>query len=373
MTRRLFPNPASASDFTLSTSRPGEAGLTPGEVLEVMERAADWQLAHPPKWEPLEWHNGAFYTGVMSLAALSGNPRFHDAMMKLGEDHKWQLGPRLYHADDHCVGQTYVDLYLRHGDLRMVAPLQERFDYILAHPKDNNLDFTQPDRRDRWSWCDALFMAPPAWVRLWSITRNQAYLDFALTQWWITSDYLYDKEEHLYFRDSTIFDKREKNGRKVFWSRGTGWVMAGIVRLLQALPATHPARARFVEQFRELAAKVIACQQPDGLWRASLLDPASYPMKEASGSGFYCYALAWGVNEGVLPREPCATATLKVWQALVGFVQPDGKLTHVQPEGFTPFMFDESSTEPFGVGAFLLAGSEVHRLLRQSQAGSHGV
>ena len=362
MIRRLL-DPAAAAVFALTPSDTAGAGLTQAGALTVMERAADWQLAHPPKWEPLEWHNGAFYTGVMSLAAVSASPRFHDAMMKLGEDHQWQLGPRTYHADDHCVGQTYMDLYLQHRDPRMIAPLQARFDYILAHPKDDNLDFTQPDRRDRWSWCDALFMAPPAWARLWKITGHQAYLEFAITKWWITSDFLYDKEEHLYFRDSSIFAKREKNGQKIFWSRGTGWVLAGIVRLLQVLPGDHPARARFAHQFREMAAKVLACQQPDGLWRASLLDPASYPMKEASGSGFYCYAFAWGVNEGVLPREPYAAAALRVWTALAGFVQPDGKLTHVQPEGFTPFTFDENSTEPFGVGAFLLAGSEVHRLL----------
>lgn len=342
------------------------AEMTPQAVIEVMERAADWQLAHPSKWKPTAWHNAAFYSGVMALAKDSARPRFHDAMIKLGEDNLWQLGARPYHADDHAVGQTYAELYAQHRDPRMIAPMQERFDFILAHRPVTPLDFDKkknPKTQERWSWCDALFMSPPAWLRLWQATGDQRYLDFAVSEWWVTSDYLYDREEHLYFRDSTLFEQREKNDRKIFWGRGNGWVLAGLVRMLQVLPADHPSRARFVQQFREMAAKVLTCQQPDGLWRASLLDPAAYPMKESSGSGFYCYALAWGVNEGVLPREPYAAAALQSWHALVEFVQPDGKLTHVQPVGFTPVTFDENFTEPYGVGAFLLAGSEVRRLV----------
>ena len=352
----LAAGPASAAE-------PTRAG-----VLGVMERAADWQLAHPAKWKPHEWHYGAFYAGVMALAARSESPRFDEAMRRMGEGLGWQPGPKAYDADDHCVGQTYVELYLRHRHLAMIAPLRARFDHILAHPKDDNLEFDakkNPDRRDRWSWCDALFMGPPAWARLAQATGDHRYLDFAVEKWWVTSAFLYDCEEHLYFRDSTIFPQREKNGRKIFWSRGNGWVMAGLVRMLQYLPADHPARPRFVAQFREMAAAVLQCQQPDGLWRASLLDPSAYPMQESSGSGFYCYALAWGVNEGVVEREPYAAAALRTWAALESFVQPDGRLTHVQPVGFTPVTFDANHTEPYGVGALLLAGSEVMRLLPQ--------
>jgi rhamnogalacturonyl hydrolase YesR len=244
--------------------------------------------------------------------------------------------------------------------------MRERFDTILAHRPTNDLDFDRsknPRRQDRWSWCDALFMSPPAWLRLWKLTGDKRYLDFAVEEWWATSDYLYDREASLYFRDSSIFPKREANGRKVFWSRGNGWVLAGLVRMLQYLPADHPARPRFEQQFREMAAAVLAAQQPDHLWRASLLDPASYPMKESSGSGFFCYAFAWGVNEKLLPREVYGAAALSAWQAITGFVQPDGKLTHVQPVGYTPVTFDENSTEPYGVGAFLLAGREIYRLV----------
>jgi unsaturated rhamnogalacturonyl hydrolase len=340
-------------------------GFKPDDVVVTMERVADWQLANPSRHRPTEWTQGAGYTGFMALSNISASPRFDAAMLKMGEANEWKLGRRPYHADDHVVGQTYVELYQRHGDAKMIGPMRAGFDHILANPKNDDLDFDRAknrDRDDKWSWCDALFMGPPAWVRLWSVTGNQAYLDFAIANWWKTSAYLYDKEEHLYFRDSTYFEKRETNGKKVFWSRGNGWVMGGLVRVLQYLPANHPERARFVEQFRQMAGKIVTLQQDDGLWRSSLLDPASYPLKETSGSGFYTYALAYGVNEKILDRATYAPAVIKAWTALNACVTADGKLTHVQPIGADPKKFAEDATEIYGVGAFLLAGSEVYRL-----------
>ena len=247
----------------------------------------------------------------------------------------------------------------------MIKPLRERFDAILAKPRAvPSLAFVNPlaRARENWSWCDALFMGPPAWMRLYAATDDERYLNFAVTNWWRTADYLYDKEEHLFFRDSSYFERKEANGKKVFWSRGNGWVMAGLVRVLQYLPMNHPARPRFEGMFKEMAAKILACQQADGLWRASLLDPASYPQKETSGSGFYTYALAWGVNQGLLDRAAFQPAVEKAWNALNGCVEADGKLTHVQPIGADPKTFAETSTDIFGVGAYLLAGSEIFRM-----------
>jgi rhamnogalacturonyl hydrolase YesR len=298
----------------------------------------------------------------MALAGISKDPKYRDAMVRMGMKNKWQPGPRVYHADDHCVGQTYAELYFRFRKPEMIAPMRARFDGILANPREGSLDFRTRGNQDRWSWCDALFMSPPAWLRMHVATGDKRYLDFAVNHWWRTSDYLYDKQEHLFFRDSTYFDKRESNGAKVFWGRGNGWVMGGLVRMLQYLSPDHPSRSRFEEQFKQMAAKLLTCQQDDGLWRASLLDPAGYPLKETSSSGFFTYAFAWGVNEGLLDRKTCEPAALKAWAALVGCVQNDGKLTHVQPIGADPRKFPDDATEVYGTGAFLLAGSEIHRM-----------
>jgi rhamnogalacturonyl hydrolase YesR len=347
-------------DVSAASAEPDRAA-----VVAVMERVADWQLAHPPgksNHGPTDWTMGALYAGVMALADVSASPRFDAAMVRMAEANAWKTGPRPYHADDYCVGQTYAELYLRHHVPGMIEPLRAHLEFILAHPKAGTLDFTTSARNEQWSWCDSLFMGPPTWMRLYAATGNAAYLDFVVTNWWRTSDYLYDQEEHLYYRDSTYFPKREANGKKVFWSRGNGWVMAGLARVLEYLPADHSSRPRFVGQFREMAARIREFQQADGLWRSSLLDPENYPLKETSGSGFYCYALAWGVRHGLLDRATYEPVALRAWQALTGCVDAGGKLTHVQPIGADPKKFDGDSTETYGVGAFLLAGSEICRL-----------
>lgn len=362
-------SPARGGDFqtglvqdTISTTLSPE--IKPLPILLALQRVADWQLAHPDTNSPTGWIQAASDAGFMALAGISGDPKYRDAMRAMAEANGWQPGPRKYMADDQCIGQTYAELYFLYREPKMIAPMREHFDWILAHPPaTTSLDFTQRGHgQDLWSWCDSLFMAPPAWVRLYAATGDGRYLDFAVTNWWRTTDFLYDTNAHLFFRDSTYFNKREANGQKVFWSRGNGWVIAGLVRVLQYLPLNSPDRPRFEQLFRQMADAVLSCQQPDGLWRSSLLDPESYPLKETSGSGFFTYALAWGVNQGLLDRARFEPAVRRAWAALVGCVAADGQLTHVQPVGADPKKFAPDSTAPYGVGAFLLAGSEVYRL-----------
>ncbi len=354
--------PAKTSTATLP---PLSAAVERAAILTAMERVGVWQIANPGKHPTTDWTQGALYAGIMSLDKISTSPRFREAMIRIGETNEWKLGPRKYHADDHAVGQTYVELWQRTHDDKMIAVTRAGFDFILANPREfPTLEFKQKGVGDLWSWCDSLFMAPPAWVRLAAATGDKRYYNFAITNWWRTSDYLYDTNEHLFFRDSTYFTKREANGAKVFWSRGNGWVMGGLVRTMQFIPKDSPDRARFETQFKEMAEKVLSVQQADGLWRASLLDAENFPWQETSGSGFYTYALAWGVNEGLLDRAKFEPAVRKAWTALVDCVTPEGRLTHVQPIGADPRHFDENATEVYGVGAFLLAGSEVWRLAK---------
>ncbi len=337
------------------------------DVLASMRKTADWQLANPGKDSPLHWTQAALYTGMMALGDIAADVKYRAAMAAVGRGNSWKPGERPYHADDHCVGQMYCEMYALERDPDMIAPLRERFDFILTHPSTAGVELITktegiPAGAMRWWWCDALFMGPPAWTKLYAITGETKYLDFMIREWRATSGFLYDRDEHLYFRDQTYFQKKEANGTKVFWSRGNGWVLAGLVRVLQVLPSDHPSRLFFEGQLREMAEAALKSQQPDGLWRPSLLDPVSYPIPESSGSGFFCYAFAWGVNEGLLPRDRFQPAALKAWSALLDLVEPDGRLTHVQPVGSDPRKFDPSLSHTYGVGSFLLAGSEVYRM-----------
>ena len=333
-------------------------------IVKVMSAVADWQLANPSKHEPYDWTQAAFYTGVMAFAGVADNPKYVDAMKAMGERNQWRPGLRPGHADDYAVVATYAQLFQREKNKTMLGPSLALFNFLLTRRFDEPLVWGGGIESRELAWCDALFMGPPAMAAVSAATGDRRYLDLADRLWWKTTDYLYDGTEHLYYRDSRYFDQREKNGRKVFWSRGNGWVIAGLARLLQDMPSDFRGRDRYVALFREMAGAVLAAQSGDGYWRSSLLDPESRPNPETSGTGFFVFALGWGVTQGLLDREKYEPAAMKGWEALVRAVHQDGMLGWVQQIGAEPGSATFESTEVYGAGAFLLAGSAVHALAR---------
>ncbi len=348
---------------------PGRGTEAPSEsierqaVLQAMTAVAEWQLANPSAHAPYEWHVAPFWIGLSVFAPLSSDPKkYFDAIRRNGEENAWRPGPRSFYADDHAITQSYFVLYGVERDWRMIAPALARFDEMLQVSFEESLEFSYEKASREWVWSDALFMSAPALTLASFVTGDSRYVALMSHLWWKTTIYLYDKEESLYYRDSRFFHQREANGKKVFWSRGNGWVFAGLARVLQYLPEDHPDRPRFLALFQEMAKKIAGLQQNDGYWRASLLDPSNWPGPETSGTAFFTYALAWGVNQGLLHEAIYRTCAGKGWAALVRAVQPGGMLGYVQREGDRPDETGPESTEAYGVGAFLLAGSEVHRL-----------
>jgi rhamnogalacturonyl hydrolase YesR len=332
-------------------------------TLKIMKKVADWQLRTWDKkgmqWPKWDWTNGAAYTGFMALNEIANDSKYSKRMYEIGEDNGWNTGPRRTFGDDYCVAQMYSQMYELYKEPKMIAHFRQLADSIIAMPHTESLEWKNSIQLREWAWCDALFMAPPSLAYLATATGERKYLDIASKLWWKTTDYLYDSTEHLYTRDSRYFNFKEPNGKKMFWSRGNGWVLAGLVRMLDNMPVDYPDRPRFIDLYKNMSEKIASLQTVDGSWHVSLLDPASYPAKETSGTAFYCYALAYGVNQGLLSYEKYDPVIEKAWVALVSSVHSDGKLGNVQQIGDKPESVDDNSTEVYGVGGFLLAGSEM--------------
>ncbi|BBE17072.1 rhamnogalacturonides degradation protein RhiN [Aquipluma nitroreducens] len=335
----------------------------PKEIKKAMIKAAMWQFANP-KHELWDWTNGAFYAGVSAAYQTTGDTKLLDAMNKMGEANHWKPGPRLQHADDIAICQTYIDMFRIKKDRSMIQPFIENMDKFLVTPFP-----VKGIEKITWWWCDALFMAPPALVKLSMTTGDKKYMEKSDELFHETYNLLYDKEEHLFARDlgyvikGDASDRHEANGKKIFWSRGNGWVMGGLALLLNELPKDYKERSFYEQVYKEMAEKVASLQQEDGLWRASLLDPASYPGGEASGSGFYTFALAWGINNGLLSKDKYLQVVQKAWKGMNSLIQSDGHVGWCQPIGADPKKnFSADSWEVYGTGAFLLAGSEVIKL-----------
>jgi rhamnogalacturonyl hydrolase YesR len=356
-------DPAKLTPVPVPAAGALDRAISGAEVLALLERVADWQLANPSSYNPAGWENAPFYIGALALAEISANSKYRDAILARSEANAWKPAARLYDADDHCVIQAYVSLYQKTKDPKMIAPARACFDAILEKPSPSTLDWGTHRASDRWSWCDALFMGPASWLMLAQVTGDTRYVEFMNREWWATTAALYVPGDRLFARDQSFLDLREPNGRRLYWSRGNGWVIAGLARVLDLFPRDHAEYPRYVALYREMAESILAAQQADGLWRPGLLDPAAHPARETSGSSFYTFGLAWGVNRGLLDRTRFEAPVRRAWNALAACVNADGKLEHVQPIGAAPEGFEPTHTEPFGVGAFLLAGREVHRLV----------
>ena len=358
----------SASPARLGVNAPDGAtgpGAIPtrAAIVDAMTRVADWQLANPSTHELWQWHQAPFWASLDAFAPLSKTPRkYLDAMRATGAANEWKHGPDRFHADDQAITQSYFLLNARDKDPKMVASALALFDEMLTMPFSEPLDFDGKKTSREWVWCDALFMSPPALTLAARATGDIRYADLMARLWWKTTDYLYDPAEHLYYRDSRYFSQRAENGAKVFWSRGNGWVIAGLSRVLRYLPKDYAARPRFIALYKDMAAKIVTLQKPDGYWPVSLLSAESIPIPETSGTAFFTYALAWGVSEGLLDRAAYEPAIWKGWSALNRAVLPSGKLGYVQEVGAAPGKTGPDETEVYGVGAYLLAGSEVFRL-----------
>jgi rhamnogalacturonyl hydrolase YesR len=352
--RNSLAGDTAATELPLATDL--SAKLTKKDVSHAVQKVADWQLEKARGNFNQDWTFAALYTGFMAVPEAADGKKYRDAMLEMSKGFQWQPGPRLEHADDHAIGQTYLDLYFLHADPAMIAPTRERMDAVMQLKDDQE--------KPLWWWCDALFMAPPVLAKLARATGDRKYLDFMDHEWWITSGLLYSPDDHLFYRDKSFFGTHEANGSKVFWARGNGWVFAGLARVLAEMPADYPSRAKYVAQFREMADKIASLQGPDGLWKAGLLDQADYKLPENSGSAFFAYGFAYGINSGILDRKKYKPVVEKAWQGLLSHVYEDGRLGCIQPVGAAPGAFTATSSYVYGVGAYLLAGSEIYRLAR---------
>lgn len=348
-----------------------------GDIHRVCDAVASWQMENFDRQpngsdcfiadNQVHWSSAVLYSGMYRWAEYSGDERIFDFLRGIGDTNGWGLYSQRtpYHADDICVGQMYLDMYERYGEPEMMAATLERASFIAEHPSPSPLSKRDSiGRYDRWAWCDALFMAPPVYASLLRITRNNVFGDYMEREFRECTDSLFDGEAGLYYRDCIRREIREPNGEGEFWARGNAWVIAGIALTLDNLPETFDGRSYYEDIFRTMAASVVKCQCSDGSWHPSMKAPEHFPMPETSSSALFCFALAWGMNNGLLPESEYLPALKKGWNSLCSHVHPDGKIGFVQPIGAFPQNgITADDTQVYAVGGFLMVGAEISRML----------
>lgn len=313
------------------------------------------------------WTRAVYYEGLMALHAIDPQPEYYDYASRWAEFHHWNFRAGdtfTRNADNQCAGQTYIDLY-------RIDPKPERIQYVKAS-FDSMMRST---KIDDWSWIDAIQMGMPVFAQLGVVYKDKKYFErmyemYAFTKYKHGDKGLFNKKDGLWWRDAD-FDPpyKEPNGEDCYWSRGNGWVMMALARVLDIVPADAPHRKEYVKDLKQMAKALAKVQRPDGFWNVSLHDPTHFGGKETSGTAMFVYGMAWGINNGFLSAKKYGPVVVKGWNAIVrdalhdngflGYMQSTGK----EPLDGQPLSYDKiPDFEDYGLGAFLLAGSELYKM-----------
>lgn len=346
------------------------------EILAKMTLANDYFMAKWPdtgkeivtnKTRPSHiWTRAVYYEGLMALYETDKEKRYYDYAVDWGMKHNWGMrsGIKTRNADDQCCGQTYIDLYLIDRQPQRIHDIKASIDSMVASSK-----------VDDWNWIDALQMAMPVFAKLGVIYKNPAYYE-KMYQIYMYSKTkhggqgLYNPKDGLWWRDKDFVPPyKEPNGEDCYWSRGNGWVVAALVKVLEIMPKNAPHRAEYEQTYLDMMKALVPLQRPDGYWNVSLHDPTNFGGKEMTGTALFVYGMAWGMRNGLLDKKVYAPIVAKGWNAMATeSVDTDGRLGWVQgtgkePKEGQPVTFtSKPDFEDYGLGCFLLAGAEVYKL-----------
>jgi len=372
MNRRSFLQAAAVSAAVASLPRlsgnslAAEVGEDSGEfspeaIHRLMVRVNDWQVAHPYRQpdHDCDWMRGAWYTGVTAAYRATGNKRFFDQAMAWGRAKQFSVGYEKSGLNRLIPADTWCELALATGDKSLVGKIVTELDTPKPNtPISTRVWFLEGGRR----YADSL-VGMPVLAKLAKITGRRRYLAWMESFFFDVAYEIWDAKEHFFYRDRRFIGKTTPNGKKVVWSRGCGWAHSGLARVLDVLPGDDLVRPGYEKMFKQFSAYIAATQPGDGLWRPNMADPQQFPMQETSGTGFFCFGLASGVNSGLLDRATYEPAARKAWAGLVANVSPEGKVLYGQNVGDRPTEVRREDSHEYVTGSFLLAASGMYKLV----------
>jgi len=357
-----------------------QAQKIPGKkkILKVMELTNNYfmqkwpdpgkPIVHPDRTRPANiWTRAVYYEGLMAFYNISPRKAYLNYALDWGRKHNWGLREGYTYtrdADNQACGQTYIDLFMMEQDPVKIAIIKASVDSMMNTPRIND-----------WNWIDAIQMAMPVFARLGFAFNDTSYYNRMFRMYTFTRNIqggegLFNQQDGLWWRDKSFIPPyTEPNGEDCYWSRGNGWVFAALVRTLEFLPEDSPYYSSFLADFKKMAAVLVYIQRKDGYWNVSLHDPTHFGGRELSGTALFTYGFAWGINKGYLDKTIYLPVAVRAWNAMVKYsVHPDGMLGFVQgtgkePKDSQPVAYDKlPNFEDFGLGCFLLAGSEIYKL-----------
>ncbi len=326
-------------------------------IISVMYRVTGFQKSNSWMTVDRNWKRSTFYTGLMAFYSVTRDNELLTKAEYWAGKHGYRPGTDWFYPPNKLAcTQTYLEIYFITKNEGIIRNTREYMDSEIA---ENKSAFKQG-----WDYIDALYVGAPPYAMMSKAMEDEKYVDYMNKTFWEVTDSLWDKDDKLFYRDLAARNLKSKNGKKVLWSRGNGWAIASIPRILNYLPAENEYYEKYISLLKTMAESLAKRQGEDGFWRSNLADSNEFPMPESSGTAFFTYALAWGINNGILNKEQYLPVVKKAWKALYNDVDEDGKVLWGQTVNHRPAIIRKDDSGEYVSGAFLLAGSEVLKLLK---------
>jgi rhamnogalacturonyl hydrolase YesR len=327
---------------------------TARQVVTAIENVNNYWIANNAPGNA-DWTEATYFTGDLAAYDATGQSNYLTFAQTWATNNSYNLsgsawgegpgGNTTNHPNYQAAGQVYIRLYQLSNQSSDLSGIAASVHGMVNSTIDNE-----------WTWIDAINMSAPNFAELGSI-------DYAMYALYYHTKYtlgLYDSTTGLWWENSTYVNT------STYWSRGNGWVFAALAKILSVLPKSDPHYQEYFSTFTTMARALAARQQPGGYW-SSDLGGTDYAGPESSGTSFFLYGFAWGLNNGILDQNTYLPVVQNAWNFLANTAiqtSPPGLLGYVQPPDGAPGPTTATTTEDFGVGAFLLAARQMQLLVQ---------
>jgi len=299
-------------------------GYDPKEVgRRLAYRFVDAKHAlHAGKW--ISYPETFYWNGSLKYAALTRDKKLLSLLQNKFEPlftTEKELLPIMNHVDLNMFGSLPLELYHITKNRRYLELGIPYADSQWEVP-----DNASPEQKSwavrgfTWQtrlWIDDMYMITIVQTQAYKITKDRKYIDRAAKEMVMYLDELQRPNGLFYHAPDVPF----------YWSRGNGWMAAGMTEALKYLPKDHPDRPRILEGYRTMMKSLKDYQNEDGLWNQLINEPDCW--SETSGSAMFAYAFITGVKNGWLDAKTYAPAARKAWIALVDQIDANGAVKNV--------------------------------------------
>lgn len=325
--------------------------MNKNELLKLMEKVNDCHIANNPDVGDCAWERAAYFLGDMAAYEMTGKQEYLDYATEWANKNGWAFFDdekrQVTNADSVLCGETYLDLIDKYGVPGTDKNMLDSLEWTINDP-----------HNDYWWWVDTMYMALNMYSRIGVRQGDSRYFDKGYKLYYNSKveRRCYDADVHLWYRDERFLpeNQRTASGGKIFWSRGNGWIFAGLSRTLGTIDETNPYYEEYKNTFCNMAEAIKKCQCGDGFWHTNLLEPEEFDMPETSGTVLFVLGYLQGIRLGILPKDEYLGCAMKGFEALTNIaLDESGFLGWVQVVAWGPGPVKKECTNDYAVGAYL--------------------